>query len=59
MFWQEFEDRLGPLGREPSSYYQLEVGHVLHLSPDDLGEVTPATLVEALHMFDALYRSNG
>ena len=57
-FWQEFEERFGAVGRDPAAYYSFEIGHVLHLRPDELGEVTPADLMGALSVFDALYRTD-
>ena len=47
------------MGRDPVAYYSYEVGHVLHLGPDELGEVTPADLMGALAVFDHLYRNGG
>lgn len=58
MFWQEFEDRFGEVGRDPAAYYCLEVGHILHVTPDQVGEVSPSDLMGAVRMFDALYRGD-
>lgn len=58
MFWQEFEDRLGPVGSDPAGFYCLEVGHTLGISPDDVGEVTPSVLLGAVTLFDAKYRAD-
>jgi hypothetical protein len=57
-FWEEFEDRLGPVGSDPAGFYSFEIGHVLHVTPDDLAELTPSDLLAALHFFDAMYRGN-
>ena len=57
-FWQEFEDRFGPLGRDPVVYYCYELGHILSLPPDLIGEITPADMLGALAVFDSLYRAN-
>lgn len=58
-FWDGFEERFGPVGRDPAAYYCYEVGHILHLSADELGEVTPSDLMGALNLFDVLYRNEG
>jgi hypothetical protein len=42
--------------REPVAYYCYELGHILHLSPEELGEVTYGDMLGALAVFDALYR---
>lgn len=57
-FWEAFEERFGEVGRDPAAYYSFEVGHILHLAPDQLGEVTPADLMGAANVFDALYRND-
>ena len=57
-FWDEFVERFGEVGRDPAAYWSYEIGHILHLSPDYLGEVTPADLMGAIHVFDALYRGD-
>jgi hypothetical protein len=59
MFWQEFEERFVAVGRDPVSYWDYEVGHILHLGPDEVSEVTPADLMGAVAVFDALYRTDG
>jgi hypothetical protein len=58
-FWDSFVERFGPVGRDPAAYWSYEIGHVMHLSPDQLGEVTPSDLVGALNLFDVLYRNEG
>ena len=39
------------------TYYRMELGHILHVLPDDVGELTPGEMVEAQLMFDSLYRN--
>ena len=55
-FWQEFEDRVGPIGADPVALYSFELGHILHVLPDQVGELTPADILGALMMFDSQYR---
>jgi hypothetical protein len=55
-FWQEFDERFGPLGRDPIVYYCYELGHILSLRPDEMGEITPADMLGALDVFDSLYK---
>ena len=55
-FWQEFEERVGRIGRNPVGFYSMELGHILHVTPDQVGQLTPADILGALHMFDAQYR---
>jgi hypothetical protein len=38
------------------TYYQFEVGHILHVQPDEVGELTPAELLGATVMFEGLYQ---
>lgn len=57
-FWDDFDERFGGIGRDPAAYWSYEIGHILHLSPDQLGEVTPGDLIGALAVFDALYRND-
>jgi hypothetical protein len=56
-FWQEFDDRFGPVGGDPAGFYCFELGNICHVLPADVGELTPADMVGALNMFDALYRA--
>ena len=58
-FWEHFDEQFGGVGRDPAAYWSYEIGHILHLSPDELSEVTPADLVGALSVFDTLYRNEG
>lgn len=58
MFWAEFEDRFGEVGRDPAGYYTFEVGHILHVTPDQIGELSPGDLLGAARLFDALYRGD-
>ena len=55
-FWQDFEDRVGEVGRDPVGFYSFELGHILHVAPGEVGELTPANILGALMMFDAQYR---
>ena len=57
LFWEQFDERFGGAGRDPAAYWSYEIGHVLHLAPDQLSEVTPADLMGAATVFDALYRN--
>lgn len=57
-FWEEFEERIGRIGDDPATLYRFEIGHVLHVKPEDIGEIPPHDLMAALHFFDAMYRSN-
>lgn len=57
-FWEEFADVFGEPGSDPAGFYRFEVGHVLHVTPDDLSELTPFDLMAAMRFFDAMYRSN-
>jgi hypothetical protein len=41
------------------NYWSYEIAHILHMAPDQIGEATPADLVGALAVFDALYRNDG
>lgn len=43
------------IGADPASYYRYEVGHILHITPDQIGELTPRDLVGAMR----LYRGDG
>ena len=56
MFWEEFANRFGQIGRDPAGLYSYEVGHVLGVLPDDVGELTPADLMGAMNLFDVKYR---
>lgn len=58
-FWQEFEDRFGPVCGDPVGYYSYEIGHIVHVTPADVGELTPNDLLGALNLFDVLYRNEG
>jgi hypothetical protein len=55
-FWQEFEERLGPVGSDPVCFYGFELGHILKILPEDVGELTPSDIMGAYAMFEALYR---
>lgn len=33
----------------------MKIGHILHLRPADLGDLTPYDLMGAVDLFDALY----
>lgn len=55
-FWDTFEERFGPVGRDPVAYYTYEVGHILGLGPTQLGDITPGDLVGAVNLFDHKYR---
>jgi hypothetical protein len=55
----EFNDRFGEIGGDPLNYWSYEIAHILHMAPDQIGEATPADLVGALAVFDALYRNDG
>ena len=55
-FWEEFEEKVGVIGADPVGFYSMEVGHILHVLPDQVGELTPADILGALMMFDAQYR---
>ena len=57
-FWAEFTDLFGEVGSDPVGFYRFEVGHVLHVTPEQVGELTPADLMAAVTFFDAMYRSN-
>jgi hypothetical protein len=35
------------------------VAHITHITPDEVGELTPGELIGALDLFDHLYRANG
>ena len=58
-FWGEFEERFGDIGRDPAAYYSYEVGHILGVPPDQVGELTPGDLLGALVLFDHKYRAGG
>lgn len=38
------------------TYYRIEIGHILHVPPDGVGELTPGEMVEAQHLFERLYQ---
>lgn len=58
-FWEEFEERFGRVGMNPRAYYCFEVGHILHVLPNEVGYLTPGDLLAALNLFDVLYRNEG
>lgn len=39
------------------SYYSFRIGHVLHVSPEQMWELTPSDMVGALAIFEAMYPS--
>jgi hypothetical protein len=55
-FWGDFAERVGEIGRDPAGFYSFEIGHILHVLPDEVGELTPADILGALMMFDSQYR---
>jgi hypothetical protein len=44
---------------DPRTYWTYEVGHIAHVGPDEVGYMTPADLLGAGDLFDALYRVGG
>ena len=58
MFWQEFEEMFGPPCREPAAYYNYEVGHILGVAPDAVGELSPSDLMGASNLFAHKYRGD-
>lgn len=55
-FWGEFEERFGEIGRDPATYYSVEIGHMLRIAPDGMGELTPGQIMDAVWLFDKVYR---
>ena len=43
-FWRLFNARFGPPGDPPESYWWPALGHVCHLRPSDVRDLTPAQL---------------
>jgi hypothetical protein len=57
-FWADFEEQVGEVGADPVSFYGFQLGHILHVLPEDVGELTPSDILGAYSMFDALYMNN-
>lgn len=38
------------------TYYTYELGHIAHVLPDHVGELTPGDMLGAVQLFDFLYR---
>lgn len=55
MFWQEFEEKVGEIGADPVSFYSYRIGHTLHVTPEQTGELTPGDILGGLMVFDAMY----
>jgi len=56
MFWRRFKAALGPPGEKPESYWGPALGHVCHLRPADINDLTPAQLFAC---FEAIKSFNG
>lgn len=56
-FWAEFEDTFGTVGRDPVGMYTYEVGHILSVTPEEMGELTPSAMLGAMWLFNHLYRA--
>ena len=58
-FWRSFELAWGLAGEPPETYWQPWLGHICHLRPQDLGEMTPYQLEACREYAEAIGGADG